>query len=124
MHVCASPSSRGSSRFSLQSLKAPILLGLLCFFVFNANLRQIGAGDTLPARYLPLILWHDGTFALDSNARLVEHGHPLKGLKGPAGTEAGADLFQPAAYWLARTHSGQLASLYPVVAPLLAAPLY
>jgi hypothetical protein len=36
------------------------VLGVLCLLVYNANLRTIGAGDTLPARYQPLILWHDG----------------------------------------------------------------
>ena len=65
---------------------APLLLGVLCLLVYNANLRTIGAGDTLPARYLPLTLWHDGTFALDSNARLVAHGHPQSAPIPPAGT--------------------------------------
>jgi hypothetical protein len=94
---------------------------VLCLFVYNANLRTIGAGDTLPARYLPLILWHDGTFALGSNARLVQHGHPLK---EPAIAGDAAAYFQPVAYWLVRVHGDQLASPYPVVAPLLAAPFY
>jgi hypothetical protein len=87
-------------------------------------MRTIGAGDTLPARYLPLILWHDGTFHLDSNARLVEHGHPLTEPKPPAGTNGSVAYFAPKAYWLIRAHGGHLVSLYPVVAPLLAAPLY
>jgi hypothetical protein len=56
-------------------LTAPLLLGLICFLVYNANLRQIGAGDTFPARYLPLILWHNGTLDLDQNVRMVAHGH-------------------------------------------------
>src|SRR5215831_2991698 len=72
-----STSSTRSIRSYLQSLKAPVLLGLCCFLVYNANLRQIGAGDTLPARYLPLILWHSGTLELDANARLVAHGHSM-----------------------------------------------
>jgi hypothetical protein len=42
----------------------PILLGLLCLLVYNANLRQIGAGDTLPARYLPFGLWRFGALNL------------------------------------------------------------
>jgi hypothetical protein len=112
------------SRVRLPGWAAPLLLGVLCLLVYNANLRTIGAGDTLPARYLPLILWHDGTFALDSNARLVAHGHPLTEPKPPAGTNARVDYFQPHAYWVIRTREGHLASLYPVVAPLLVAPLY
>jgi hypothetical protein len=96
----------------------PLLLGVLCLFVYNANLRTIGAGDTLPARYQPLILWHDGTLALSANARLVEHGHPLSETGGTG------DYLEPSAYWLVHTRRGQLASLYPVVTPLLVAPLY
>jgi hypothetical protein len=127
-----SSSSRGSIRFYLQSLKAPILLGLCCFLVYNANLRQIGAGDTLPARYLPLILWHNGTLSLDANARLVAHGHSMippwnrnrtAGADGPS-TDGNANYFEPWAYWMVRTRHNQLASLYPVVTPLLVAPLY
>src|SRR3954468_22961376 len=99
---------------------APFLLGILCLVVYNANLRTIGAGDTLPARYLPLVLWHDGTFDLDKEARLVTHGHPLAEPKpGTAGS-----VFGPRAYWLIHTSDHHLASLYPVVAPLLVAPLY
>jgi hypothetical protein len=96
---------------------------VLCLFVYNANLRTIGAGDTLPARYLPLVLWHDGTFDLSSNARLVEHGHALpKSNRSRISTLPGA--LPPDAYWLVRTHSGHLVSLYPVVGPILAMPLY
>jgi hypothetical protein len=97
---------------------------VLCLLVFNANLRTIGAGDTLPARYLPLILWHDRTIMLDANERLVAHGHPPSPPIPAAWTKAGVGYFQPRASWLIRTHEGRLASLYPVVAPMLVAPLY
>src|SRR2546423_7730337 len=56
----------------------PLLLGAVCFVVYNANLRTIGSGDTLPTRYLPLVLWHDHTLDLDASARLIAHGHPAK----------------------------------------------
>jgi hypothetical protein len=108
-------------------LKAPILLGLCCFLVYNANLRQIGAGDTMPARYLPLILWHSGTLELDANARLVAHGHSMIAdwnRNRTAGADGKVNYFEPWAYWVVRTRQNQLASLYPVVAPLLVAPLY
>ena len=119
------PSSRESIRSYLRSLTAPILLGLFCFLVYNANLRQIGAGDTVPARYLPLILWHDGTLELDANARLVAHGHSMiAGQNRPAGADGKVTYFEPWAYWMVRTREHQLASLYPVVTPLLVAPLY
>jgi hypothetical protein len=105
----------------------PLLLGLSCLLVYNANLRTIGAGDTLPARYLPLILWHDHTLDLQDEERLVEHGHPPHTARGKAGVPppvAGATYLAPTSYWIARNHSGDPISLYPVVAPLLVAPLY
>ncbi|TLD70434.1 hypothetical protein FEM03_11945 [Phragmitibacter flavus] len=110
---------------TLQRITAPILLGLLCLLVYNANFRQIGAGDTLPARYLPLILWSKGTLKLDGNAPLVAHGHSMFAPRNrPAGTENKITYFEPWAYWIVRTRQNQLASLYPVVTPLLVAPLY
>jgi hypothetical protein len=124
-HACISPSSRRSIRFYLHSLTAPLLLGLVCFLVYNVNLRQIGAGDTLPARYLPLILWHDGTLDLDANARLVADGHSMMGVgKRPAGADGKVAYFEPPTYWMIRTRQHQLASPYPLVTPLLVAPLY
>src|SRR3954463_10561907 len=117
-----STSSRGSIRFYLKSMTAPLLLGLCCFLVYNANLRQIGAGDTLPARYQPLMLWHDGTLDLDANARLVEHGHSMiSDRHQPAGADAKVAYFEPHAYWMLRTPRNHLASMYPVVTPLLVA---
>ena len=121
----SSPSSRSAIGSKRQSLKAPILLGLVCFLVYNANVRQIGAGDTLPARYLPLILWHDHTLDLDANARLVAHGHSLiTERQKNVDAEGKVTYFEPSAYWIAQTRQHQLASLYPVVTPLLVAPLY
>jgi hypothetical protein len=110
-HARISPSSRGSIRFYLQSLKAPILVGLFCFLVYNANLRQIGAGDTLPARYQPLILWQSGTLELDGNARLVAHGHSMiADWNRPAGADGKVTYFEPWAYWMVRTRYCQVNS--------------
>ena len=112
-------------RSYLRPLTVPVLLGLFCFLVYNSNLRQIGAGDTLPARYQPLILWHDGTLALDESARLVAHGHPMTApSKRPSFEEGEVTYFEPNTYWMVRTHQAQWASLYPVVTPLLVSPLY
>src|ERR1051325_5958772 len=95
MPACSSPTSRGSRRFDLRSILAPLLLGLFCFFVYNANLRQIGAGDTFPARYQPLLLWHDGTLELDANARLVAHGHStIADWNRPAGADGQVTYFE------------------------------
>lgn len=93
--------------------------------VYNANLRQIGAGDTIPARYLPLILWHDGTLELGAQAHLLAHGHPLAFKpQRPAGAAGKVAYFEPTAFWMAHTREHELASAYPVVTPLLVAPLY
>ena len=93
--------------------------------IYNANLRVIGAGDTMSARYLPLILWHDGTIELSAEAQLVARGHPLAfAAQRPAGAADKVAYFEPTAYWLMRTREHKLASFYPVVTPLLVAPLY
>ena len=100
---------------------------MICLVVYNANLRTIGAGDTLPARYLPLVVWHDHSLNFDASARFVKHGHPLTAPEeqtAPPGTDGHVNTFSPHAYWLVRNREGGLASLYPVVAPLLVAPLY
>jgi hypothetical protein len=105
----------------------PLLLGAVCFVVYNANLRTIGSGDTLSTRYLPLVLWHDHTLDLDGSARLIAHGHPAKEPPKQTALPGTADYvtsFTPRAYWMVPTRYGQLASLYPVVTPLLVAPLY
>lgn len=120
-----SSSSQGSIRLYLQSATGPLLLGLLCFFVYNANLRQIGAGDTLAARYLPLILWRDGTLDFDANAHLVASGHSMIPSRNRSvDPDNKVTYFESRAYWVVRTHHHQLASFYPIVTPLLVSPLY
>ena len=42
----------------------------------------------------------------------------------PAVADGKVIYFDPPAYWMTRTRQDQLASLYPVVTPLLVAPLY
>jgi hypothetical protein len=119
--------SSRSLRVRLPKWAAPLLLGVLCLLVYNANLRTIGSGDTLPARYQPLTLWHDGTLGLDASTRLVAHGHsttPPTQRGAPSGTDASATYFEPWAYWMVDARRGRRASLYPVVTPLLVAPLY
>ena len=126
-HACIASSPGTSVSTYLRSLIAPFLLGLACFLVYNANLRQIGTGDTLPARYQSLILWHDGTLNLDldTNAYLVANGHSMiANWNRPAGADGKITYFEPWAYWMIRTRQHQLASLYPVVTSLLVAPLY
>jgi hypothetical protein len=97
---CAASTTRGR-----RDLRASLLIGLVCLLVYNANLRSIGAGDTFPARYLPFGIWRYHSLLLDPIAAITAQGR------------AGA------AYWMVPTR-GHFVSLYPVVLPVLVAPLY
>lgn len=83
-----------------------LLIGLFCLLVYSANGRAISAGDTYPARYLPFAIWHHGTLCLDPIEPLTAQGQGS------------------AAYWIAKVPGGHAISLYPVVVPVLLAPLY
>lgn len=85
--------------------RAALGLAAVAFAVYNLNLRVIPSGDTRSSRYLPLALWRHGSLTLEGFEPQV-----TAGLGGQ--------------YWTMRTPSGRLASQYPVVAPLLASPLY
>ena len=89
-----------------RELWTSLLVGLCCLLVYNANLRSISAGDTYPARYLPFAIWHDHTLLLDPIAPLAAQGQGR------------------AAFWLLHPPGGHTISLYPVVVPVLLAPLY
>jgi hypothetical protein len=89
-----------------RELRASLLLGLFCLLVFNANRRAISAGDTYPARYLPFAIWRYHTVLLDPIAPLTAQG------RGDG------------AFWMVTVPGGHTISLYPVVLPVLIAPLY
>jgi hypothetical protein len=89
-----------------RELRASLLIGLCCLLAYNANLRSISSGDTYPARYQPFAIWRYHTLLLDPIAPLIAQG------RGKA------------AYWMVRVAGGHTISLYPVVAPVLVAPLY
>ena len=89
-----------------RELWASLLIGLCCLLVYNANGRAISAGDTYPARYLPFAIWQHHSLRLDPIATLTAQGQ-------------GA-----AAYWMMPAPGGHVISLYPVVVPVLLAPLY
>ena len=88
-----------------RDLRASLLLGLACLLVYNANMRLIAAGDTYPARYLPFGILRYGSVLLDPIAGVTAQGrvHP---------------------YWIVPVPGGHAVSLYPVVLPVLVAPLY
>lgn len=89
-----------------RELRAGLLIGLCCLLIYNANLRAISAGDTYPARYLPFAIWQHHTLLLDPIAPLVAQG------RGET------------AFWMVPVPGGHTISLYPVVLPVLIAPLY
>src|SRR5947209_490658 len=89
-----------------RELRASLLIGLCCLLVYNANRRAISAGDTYPARYLPFAIWQYHTILLDPVAPLTAQG------RGNT------------AFWMMHAPGGHTISLYPVVTPVLVAPLY
>ena len=88
-----------------RDLRTSLLLGLVCLLVYNANLRSISSGDTYPARYLPFGIWRYGSLLLDPIASTTAQGRPNP-------------------YWIVKGRGGHAISLYPVVLPVLVAPLY
>src|SRR5215203_5277827 len=92
-----------------RDLRASLLIGLCCLLVYNANLRAISAGDCYPARYLPFAIWQHQTVLLDPIAPLAAQGRA----QGRGGT----------AFWMLPV-KGHTISMYPVVLPVLIAPLY
>ncbi|HYU36086.1 MAG TPA: hypothetical protein VEW48_28335 [Thermoanaerobaculia bacterium] len=98
----------GGRRFlrGRRELRASLLIGLCCLLVYNANRRAISAGDTYPARYLPFAIWRYHSLLLDPIAPLTAQGR--------GGT----------AFWMVPVPGGHTISLYPVVLPVLIAPLY
>ena len=113
-----------SIRYHLSSWWKPIVFGLLCLLVYNANFRQIGSGDSLAARYLPLGIWRYGTLKLDRITRWVAHGHPIGKRARRHAASSPVNYFEPDANWIARGRHDHFVSFYPVVAPLLVSPLY
>lgn len=99
---------RGQAQRSLRrrDLRASLLIGLCCLLVYNANQRAISAGDCYPARYLPFAIWLHHTVLLDPIAPLTAQG------RGDT------------AFWMVPVPGGHTISMYPVVLPVLIAPLY
>src|SRR5262245_8918922 len=84
--------------------RTALLLGLLSFLVYNANLREVSSQDTIPARLLPVAVVQERTLALDMFFRDQPPGAPLP-------------------YWVQRVN-GRYVSSYPLLPGLLAVPVY
>jgi hypothetical protein len=87
-------------------LRTSLLIGLCCLLIYNVNGRAISAGDTYPARYLPFAIVQHRTIFLDPVAKVTAQGR-------------GAGAF-----WMVPRPDGHIISLYPIVVPVLLAPLY
>jgi hypothetical protein len=90
--------------------RVAIGLVVLALAVYNLNFRVIQDGDTVPAHLLPFALWRSGSVSLDPVAELATVVPPGKPYHE--------------AYWLYRSPDGHLYSTYPIVTPVLVAPLY
>jgi hypothetical protein len=97
------------------NFRIALLVWVLCLVVYNANMREIGAADSFPARFLPFGIWRYRTLALDPIAHITAQGRKIDVPPGEAGGKA---------YWLVRGIHGQVISLYPIAIPVLLAPLY
>ncbi len=113
--LATTPPARGG-------LRVAVIAGLLCLLVYSANLRSVSAGDTYPARYLPFAIWRWHTVLLDPIKDLTAQGwtpiRPRKNKDSPKSVDP------QEAYWVVQLPTGHAISLYPLVVPLLVAPLY
>ncbi|HVY62393.1 MAG TPA: hypothetical protein VHF22_12110, partial [Planctomycetota bacterium] len=82
------------------------LIFLAALFIYNANLRSIGAGDTVPAALFPFAAVVDHTVTFDRYEPYCS-AH-----------------VSPGTYFFRRGRNGRAYSLYPIALPLLLTPLY
>ena len=87
-------------------MRASVVIGLCCLLIYNANLRAITAGDTYPARYLPFAILQYHTIFFDPIEKVAAQG------RGDG------------AFWIVHRPGRHTFSLYPIVVPVLIAPLY
>ena len=100
--TAANPDRRAARSLDL---RAALAFALAAFLIYNANWRLITASDNYPARYLPFAIIGHGTLRIDPIRSVASQG-------------------RAAPYWIIRGTNNHLVSFYPVVAPLLASPLY
>lgn len=84
--------------------RAALLVALAALLVYNLNGRVIASSDTRGTRFVPFALLKAGTPRLDPVLAVAQTSRR--------------------AYWVRPTRDGGHASLFPIVAPLLATPLY
>jgi hypothetical protein len=106
-----SPPQGGASALTRRTdRRTALALVVLALAVYNLNFRVIQDGDTVSARLLPFALWRTGSLSLDAVAELAATVPPGKPYHE--------------AYYLWRSPAGHLYTKYPVVTPVMLAPLY
>ncbi|PWV98725.1 hypothetical protein DFR52_10414 [Hoeflea marina] len=86
----------------------------MAFVIYNANLRSISAADSYAARYLPFSIWQNHDLSLDPILPMVAQGR-----KPPPTLEKG-----DTAHWIVKVAGDRYVSKFPVVVPVVLAPLY
>jgi hypothetical protein len=97
-----------------RDLLISVLLTLACLLVYNANLRSISAADTYGARYLPFAMLRHHTVLLDPVSTITAQGRKIAKLQGRTNS----------AFWIVLGRGNHQVSLYPIIVPVLVAPLY
>ncbi|HMJ14293.1 MAG TPA: glycosyltransferase family 39 protein [Polyangiaceae bacterium] len=105
--------ARGRDRASTIKLWLVVVLG--AFLLFNANFREMGLADTVPATLLPASVLREGNLDLDEFRTLLAESS----VDGMATLEQQVDWTQAIG-----EYDGHLRSAYPLGAPLLALPIY
>lgn len=77
----------------------------MTFLIFVAN-APLSRPPTISARLISFAIWTPGTVYLDDVRDAARHGH------------------QERVYWMWPSKSGKMASLFPIVTPVVVAPLY
>lgn len=108
------PMSKRSDRLTRRDLGICLLIGVLSFLVYNANGRAIPAVDTYIARYLPLSIIPNGQVVVDPISEVAAQGRKLEYAREDP----------DAAFWVRKGLNGHLVSFYPIVVPVIVAPLY
>ena len=97
-----------------RKLLSALLLAACAFGLYNANLRAISAADTFAARYLPFSILRNHTVTLDPILETMAQGRRYTQVLGE----------NASAFWITRGLSGHYVSTYPIVVPVVIAPLY
>ena len=108
------PAQKHPARSGWRDIVIAILIGIFCLAVYNANLRAIPAADTYGARYLPFSILRNHTVMLDPIVDTVAQGRQAPVLRD----------HHTSAFWITRGLDNQYVSTYPVLLPVVIAPLY